>query len=75
MSKSETLEEIFCRLASEVIREQNLASLHKSMDSDLFRFIHFFQEAARAEASPLLSPEHGSSLAHMEYRQQDATGI
>lgn len=49
MSKTETREEWFCRIASDVVREYGLASLDKSMSQDLFRFIHFFQEAARAE--------------------------
>jgi hypothetical protein len=48
--KPETREEWFCRIASEVVREQNLASLAKSMDSDLWRFMHFFQEKAREQA-------------------------
>lgn len=46
---SETLEETFCRIASEVVREQGLAGLNKTMHPDLFRFIHFFQERAKAE--------------------------
>lgn len=47
MSKTETREEWFCRIASDVVREHGLASLDKSMSQDLFRFIHFFQEKAR----------------------------
>lgn len=32
------------RLASEVIKEQRFASAQKSLDTDLFRFLHFLQE-------------------------------
>jgi hypothetical protein len=46
---SETLEQAFCRIASEVVREQNLASLERSMHPDLFRFIHYAQEKMKAE--------------------------
>ncbi len=52
MSKTETREEWFCRIASDVVREHGLASLEKSMSQDLFRFIHFFQEKARQEQRP-----------------------
>jgi hypothetical protein len=45
---SETLEQAFCRIASEVVREQNLASLERSMHPDLFRFIHYAQEKMKA---------------------------
>ena len=56
MSKTETREEWFCRIASDVVREHGLASLDKSMSQDLFRFIHFVQIAMREEARQEQSP-------------------
>lgn len=45
---SETFEETFCRLASEVVAEQNLAPLPIGMSDDLLRFLRYFQEKAHA---------------------------
>lgn len=44
MDDPETFEAVFCRIASEVIRDENLASLTKTMHPDLFRFIHVCQQ-------------------------------
>lgn len=70
MSKTETREEWFCRIASDVVREHGLASLDKSMSQDLFRFIHFFQaktkpKRRRVARNPTLAAT-GETAGHPE---------
>ena len=42
--QSKSLWTIIAKLADEVIREQGLASVDKTMDADLYRFLHYLQE-------------------------------
>jgi hypothetical protein len=47
MSKPETREEWFCRLASEVIEQHNLAPLPQGLPHEVERFIRLFLERVK----------------------------
>jgi hypothetical protein len=45
--RPETFEETFCRLASEVIKEHNLAPLPQGLPHEVERFIRLFLEKVK----------------------------
>jgi hypothetical protein len=45
--RPETFEETFCRLASEVIKERNLAPLPQGLPHEVERFIRLFLERVK----------------------------
>lgn len=45
-----TLWEKIAALSGEVVKEQGLASVDQPMSNDLFRFLHYLQEKAEADA-------------------------